>query len=170
MNFSNPESVIHISINKIEYFPGNLKFPLLIYKQVFFSHTPQEIQNLLTLNGWSNAWLDSIYDFHHYHSKTHEVLVIMSGHCKVQFGGESGVIYTVSLGDVVIIPAGVAHKSLSMSQDFSCMGAYPEDVGEDINYGDKKEYLRANQFIKQIGLPHSDPVFGNNGLIFSYWK
>src|SRR5436309_338392 len=89
------------------YFPGNPYYPLLIYKKALadMNESPRAIQLRLEKNNWCDSWIDSIYDFHHYHSKTHEVLVIISGDCQVQFGGENGLIDTVNQNDVVIIPA-----------------------------------------------------------------
>ena len=62
-------------------------------------------------NGWTNAWIDGIHEFHHYHSNAHEVLGIVSGSAPVRFGGEDGELVGVTAGDVVVIPAGVAHAS-----------------------------------------------------------
>lgn len=155
-----------------DYFPGNSRYPLLIYKQCFSNKNISEksIQSQLTRNDWTNSWVDSIYDYHHYHSNTHEVLVIILGNCQVQFGGVSGSIYTVEQGDAIIIPAGVAHKSLNMSNNFRCIGAYPLDVDYDMNYGHKEEYSVALKAIKQVELPKRDPIFGEKGTLFNYWK
>lgn len=171
MNIRPPIEMIQAVILSQDYFPGNPYYPLLIYRQVFSTaENSKTIQNLLKQNGWCHAWVDSIYDFHHYHSNTHEVLVIISGNCAVQFGGEHGSIYTVNLGDVVILPAGVAHKSLKMSDDFRCIGAYPFDIEYDINDGKKEEYIKAFETIKKVGLPTQDPFFGKKGFLFDYWK
>lgn len=153
------------------YFPGNSNYPLLIYRHTFseMNESLQTIQDRLEQNNWTHSWMDSVYDFHHYHSNTHEVLVVMSGDCQVQFGGENGPVYRISLGDVVIIPAGVAHKSLTMSSDFQCVGAYPFDVEYDMRYGNIEEYSKAIEAIKQVGLPENDPFFGEKGLLFNYW-
>lgn len=172
MYLQKPREIIQTNMNAYEYFPGNPRFPLLIYKNVI-SQIPvsaQDTQTLLQQNNWGSSWIDSIYDFHHYHSNTHEVLVIISGTCLVQFGGEKGPKYTVTPGDVVIIPAGVAHKSIEMSDDFQCIGAYPFDIEFDMNYGTQEEYDEAVQSIKKVALPAKDPVLGEQGLMFDYWK
>ena len=114
------------------------------------------------------SWLGSMYDFQHYHSNSHEVLVIIAGSCLVQFGGEQGPKYTVNPGDVVIIPAGVAHRSIHWSDDFKCIGAYPCAVDLDMNFGSEEEYSQALKTIKELGLPKQDPIFGKNGLLFDY--
>ncbi len=174
MNISvqEPEKVIHQIISRNELFPNNDDFPLLIYKQAFdvAAAIPEQLQNHLKDNQWLNSWVDGIYDYHHYHSNTHETLVIISGHCTVQMGGDAGSSYEVHAGDVIIIPAGVAHKRLSGSADFKCIGAYPEGIEPNMNYGKKEEHPEVDKSIHSIGLPAYDPIFGKKGLLFEYWQ
>jgi len=171
MNVEKLDKVIHQLIKPDCYFPGNSRFPLLIYKNVSFlsGQCPQVTQAWLKQNSWGYSWFDGVYDYHHYHSNTHETLVIVSGECHIQIGGDNGKSYTVHEGDVVIVPAGVAHKSVSASSNFRCIGAYPFEVGCDMNYGRREEYPVAVEQIKKVGLPEKDPIFGKNGLIFDYW-
>lgn len=170
MKIKVPDHIIHIMIQPKDFFPGNSRFPLLIYKNAFdLLHDSNDALALLHQNDWTQAWIDGVYDFHHYHSNTHEVLVIISGECEVQFGGDKGKTYVVTFGDVVILPAGVAHKSLRMSEDFQCIGAYPFDVGTDMNEGSFDEYAKAIESIQRVGVPKKDPVFGDKGFLFDYW-
>ena len=53
------------------------------------------------------------------------LLGVYSGTARVQLGGEGGMTHTIHPGDVIIIPAGVAHKNLGDSPDFGVVGAYP---------------------------------------------
>lgn len=154
------------------FFPNNPRFPLLVYKQTFAmaNQSVHAIQQVLQRNHWGQLWVDSIYDYHHYHSTTHEVLVMIEGVGTVQFGGDEGRIYAVSQGDVVIIPAGVAHKSLHLSPGFKCIGAYPGNIDFDMKYGIAEEHPQVDEQIKRVGLPQSDPLFGEHGLLFNYWK
>ena len=48
------------------------------------------------------------------------------GSAQVRFGGEDGELVGVTAGDVVVIPAGVAHACIEASDDFSVVGAYPD--------------------------------------------
>lgn len=172
MNIKIPDQIIDAMIQPKDFFPGNPRFPLLIYKGTLnlLSDSSNAVQALLHKNDWTEAWVDKVYDFHHYHSNTHEVLVIIAGECEVQFGGEGGEKYVVTLGDVVILPAGVSHKSLKMSDDFQCIGAYPFDVGYDMNYGSSEEYAKSIENIKRVEMPKKDPVFGDKGFLFDYWR
>lgn len=153
-------------------FPNNPTLPLLIYRSVLkLSAHPrgESIIELFESNGWSNAWENGIYDYHHYHSTTHEVIGIAKGSARVQFGGEHGVAIQLEKGDVVIIPAGVAHKKLSGEEEFRCVGAYPDGREYDINTGQKNERPRADENIKELPIPEADPVFGANGPLQKNW-
>lgn len=167
-----PREIIHAVIPAHDHFPNNSRYPLILYKDAV--HCPQQsvelIKNLLQENHWLNAWVDGIYDYHHYHSNTHETLVICSGTCKVQVGGPKGTIYVIEQGDVIIFPAGVAHKNVGCSTDFQCIGAYPLNIDYDMNYGKAEEHPQVDSTIKQVPLPLCDPIFGPQGVLFDYWK
>jgi hypothetical protein len=45
------------------------------------------LEVLFEKNGWGGAWRNGIYDYVHYHPRTHEVLGLASGTARVQFGG-----------------------------------------------------------------------------------
>lgn len=168
-----PQTIISEIIPENGYFPNNVVYPLLIYKialNLENEKSPESIQRLLKDNGWYQSWVDNIYDYHHYHSNTHEVLVIYNGEGVVQIGGENGKIYDIEKGDVIIFPAGLAHKSISLSNNFKCVGAYPLDIDYDMNYGKAEEHPQVDINIKHVPLPAQDPIFGKNGLLFDYWK
>lgn len=153
-------------------FPNNASLPVLFFKRSlptrFFSE-PEELVKLLKLNQWENAWHDTVYDYHHYHSTAHEVLVALTGDTKIQLGGEKGIVLQVEKGDVLVIPAGVAHKNLEPQNDFSCVGAYPRGQMYDMNYGRIDEREQTDQNIEQVPLPASDPLFGTEGPVVKYW-
>lgn len=167
-----PKEILHELIPSQGHFPNNARYPLLIYKQAFeFSEYSQEsVQNFLKHNKWINSWVDSIYDCHHYHSNTHEALVIIEGNCQIQIGGEKGKEYAITKGDVIIFPAGVSHKNVGSSDGFKCIGAYPTSINYDMNYGKAAEHPQVDINIQKVGLPECDPVFGKDGYLFDYWK
>ena len=167
-----PKLVISELIPSMGYFPNNEHYPFLVYKEVFHftDESPQLIQRFLKKNHWINSWVDTIYPMHHYHSNTHETLVVHKGNCLVQIGGLDGNTHQIEAGDVIIFPAGVAHKNLKSSADFQCIGAYPEDINYDMNYGTAQEHPQVDKNIKQVNLPASDPVFGPKGLLFNFWN
>ncbi len=84
--------------------PNNSQFPLLIYKNVM--EAEEEAMQVLYQNHWSNAWRNGVFPYHHYHSNSHEVLVVDSGSALLQMGGENGEQLEYQQGDVFILPAG----------------------------------------------------------------
>ncbi len=167
-----PETIIKL-LHDDGTFPNNPTLPLIIYKNAL--DLPQEnaaaaIEELFTKNQWGNNWRNGIYTYHHYHSTAHEVLGIYQGQAKVELGGPNGITVTASKGDVIIIPAGVAHKNLGASSDFACVGAYPPSQSFDMNYGKAGERPEAEQNIEQVPSPVTDPVYGDKGAIIAHWK
>src|SRR5262245_27434886 len=71
--------------------PNHPRWPFVVYKRAVRlprSLDPAAVfEDLFERNGWGDMWRDGIYDWVHYHSRTHEVLGIARGSAKVQFGG-----------------------------------------------------------------------------------
>lgn len=144
----------------------NNKLPLLLYKNAFEERGnagAEWLESRFAENNWKNSWRNGVYNYHHYHSNTHEVLGVFSGQALLQLGGEQGEKVEVSAGDVIIIPAGVAHKNLE-SKDFGIVGAYPEGKQHDMNYGKKEERPAADENIAEVPVPEKDPLQGKKGL------
>jgi uncharacterized protein YjlB len=167
----NPDPVVIRHIEKDDgQFPNSSLF-VLIYKKVFGEDcSASDFEDTFAGNDWKNSWRNGIYDYHHYHSITHEVLGIYDGTAKVQFGGPSGIIDILEKGDVVIIPAGVAHKCIESEQSFKCVGAYPDGLDFDIKKGDPSERPEADENISKVLLPDKDPVYGAGGLLALNWE
>lgn len=154
-----------------DYIP-NSELPLLIYREalVLPEDAADFIEHQLATNRWEGTWRNGIYPYHHYHSTAHEVLVVYQGSARVQFGGDLGPIETLSLGDAVIIPAGVGHKKLMEWDNFSVVGAYPRGQDPDLRRGLTKERAEAVENIARVRLPTSDPLYGPTGILLDYWK
>ncbi len=88
----------------------------------------------------------------------------------MQFGGATGVLVTVKAGDVIIIPAGVAHRNVGSSHDFGVVGAYPAGQNWDMNYGKANERPEVDKNIARVPLPHKDPIFGAGGPLIQHWS
>ena len=154
-------------------FPNNEELALLIYEDAIDApghDLAGAIEQIFMDNGWDGMWRNGIYAYHHYHSTAHEVLAIYSGKVKVQLGGPGGVIVNAKAGDVIIIPAGVAHKNLGSTSDFRCIGAYPAGQTWDMNYGKPQERPKTDQNIARVPLPISDPVYGFEGPMVKSWQ
>ena len=149
----------------------NSKFPAIIYKNSLkiMENDAATVEDVFKSNAWFNGWRNGIYTYHHYHSTAHEVLGIYSGKVKVQLGGPEGITFEASTGDIIIIPAGVAHKNLGSSGNFGCVGAYPSGQTWDMNYGNKEERPQTDQNIAKVPLPETDPVYGKEGAVIKKW-
>ncbi len=170
---TNPH-ILHFTIKRNKYFP-NSRMPVLIYKNAV--ELPKQknkaasiIQKIFDRNGWSNSWTNGIYDFHHYHSITHECMGIIMGTATIILGGPNGRKIKLTTGDVLILPAGVSHKCLRFSESFKCVGAYPQGKDYDINTGTFSEYKNAIIKINKLAIPRKDPVMGTQGFLKIYWN
>ena len=153
-------------------FPNNEALPLLVYAGAF--RLPERepaaaIETVFEANAWPPAWRFGVFGFHHYHSTAHEALGVFAGHARLLFGGPRGVAITAVPGDVILIPAGVAHKCLD-SSGFRVVGAYPAGQDFDMNRGETGERPAADANIARVPLPRADPVFGANGPLFDHWQ
>ena len=147
----------------------NSALPVLVYRQAL-PPDPAAMERVFAAHDWSNGWRDGIFDYRHFHSTAHEVLGIAAGAVRVAFGGPSGQEVTVRAGDVVAIPAGVAHRNMGQSADLLVVGAYPGGSGYDIRRGDPAEHAAAVRAIAAVPLPKSDPVLGHDGGLRRRWR
>ena len=147
----------------------NSPLPLLVYRAALPSD-PGAMEQAFADHGWSNAWRDGIFRYHHFHSIAHEVLGIAAGEVRVAFGGPSGREVTVRAGDVVVIPAGVAHRNMGQSAGLLVVGAYPGGSDYDIRRGAPSEHGSVTRAIAAVPMPDKDPVLGDGGGLRRLWK
>ena len=153
-------------------FPNSV-LPLLCYRQAIATEArdPASIfEERFAENDWTNSWRNAVYFFPHYHSTSHEVLGVYSGDATLRLGGEHGKNVEVKVGDVIVIPAGVAHQSISASNDFGVVGAYPDGRDWDLLRGLPGERPKADYNIATLPIPDKDPVYGALGQLRRIWK
>lgn len=151
----------------------NSRLPVLIHKGCFDAlgaGDPGRYEQLFHENGWGNGWRNGLFNFHHYHSTAHEVLGVYSGWVDAQLGGPGGECIRAEAGDVLILPAGIAHKNLGDGGGFKVVGAYPAGQYPDTKYGDPGDRPAADKAIAAVAVPSSDPVKGISGGILEHWK
>ncbi|MBO0902974.1 cupin domain-containing protein [Jiella sonneratiae] len=148
---------------------GNL--PLLVMAGAIApaEATPEAVMRRFESNGWQGTWLYTVFDYWHYHVEGHEVLACVSGKATVGFGGEGGAEVAMRPGDVVIIPAGVAHKRLSGGSDFQVVGAYPPGQNGAITRAGAMAVGEAARRIGGLALPKTDPVSGEAPGAIAAW-
>lgn len=152
--------------------PNNPSLPLIVYRGVVQTgaRAAAACETLFANNGWRGGWRNGIYSHHHYHSTAHEVLGITAGCVRVRLGGESGATVELRAGDVVVIPAGVAHKNEGATPDLVVIGAYPGGKGPDMRSPGAHERERALPCIRAVALPECDPVYGKSGPLLKRWR
>jgi uncharacterized protein YjlB len=152
--------------------PNNPWLPAVIYRGVLEvgPGAAAACKALFASNHWGAAWVDGIYAHHHYHSTAHEVLGIAAGSVRVRLGGEHGKLLELGAGDVVVIPAGVAHKNEGASPDLTVVGAYPGGKNPDMLRPAVQERERASHNIAEVTLPVCDPVYGSSGPLLDRWR
>lgn len=153
--------------------PNNPHFPLIHYRGVVKldeAFDPAAIfEVLFDSHGWRDGWRDGIYDFLHWHSRTHEVLGIARGCAVARFGGARGRDIALKAGDVIVQPAGTGHQRISASKDLLVVGAYPAGSSYDEMHSAKVEHDRALRDIEKARAPRTDPVYGRKGPLTSLW-
>ena len=151
----------------------NSPLPLLLYEEAFApaARTDDAIAHFAA-NGWYGAWVNGIFDFHHYHARSHEVLANLGGAVTVQFGGENGPVIDFEPGAAVVIPAGGGHCRLSANTGLAIVGAYPPGQEDwDLKRADNPaDYRRAQAEIPKLRLPESDPLMGAKGPLLTHWQ
>ena len=138
----------------------NSRLPVLVWRAAVTAD-PAAVERIFAANRWPPAWRNGVYGFHHFHGNAHEALGIARGQVTVQFGGPNGQALTVKAGDVVVIPAGVAHKNAGQSDDLLIVGAYPDNApSPNEDRGRPDERAKALRDLAAVEAPAADPVTG----------
>jgi len=161
---------IHIKDNGT--FPGS-KLPVLHYKKAIkvpFIFAGRKAKALFTKHNWTNTWRGGIYTYDHYHSNTHEAMAVIKCHTVLLLGGENGKHVHLEKGDVIVIPAGVAHKNLGKEKDVICIGGYPDGKDFDMNYGNAGERPGTDENIRSVPMPLTGPLYGEVDPLAKIWE
>lgn len=155
-----------------ERFPNSV-LPVLLYKRILkipCLFAASHVEKIFRQNGWTNNWRSGIYTYDHYHSITHEAIAAVKGQTILLLGGENGKVIKFEKGDVIVIPAGVAHKNLGKEKDVLCVAGYPDGREFDMNYGESGERPAADERIASVPVPSTDPIYGEseNGLVHAW--
>ncbi|OTB11526.1 hypothetical protein K445DRAFT_321911 [Daldinia sp. EC12] len=166
--------------------------PLLRYKGLLAEPSerrPEVINDRLERNYWNAQWIFRYGPSQpsHYHSRIHEAMAVLSGRATIRFGvadmdpdldkntwgnakETGGIEVTANIGDVFIIPAGVAHKTFdaSPSAEFSLLtpgdghGIPGPNVGEALANVELSGFTMMGAYPKNCG--HWDFSTGVEGV------
>src|SRR3989338_776083 len=114
---------------KDDGFIPNSHFPVILTRKMINLRGIDAVEAEVVLRGhvlktgWNLEWLWKVYKRPHYHSTTHEALVVFQGSATLQLGGHRlEKLVKVSQGDTIVIPAGVAHQAIERTKDFQVFG------------------------------------------------
>lgn len=143
--------------------PNHMILPVIVYMEA-----EGDFKEIFETNHWQGVWTNGVFDYHHFHPDTHEVLGVQSGSATLMIGGESGQKIHVKQGDALLLPAGYGHKRIEATHDFTVVGAYPTDKSFQTlkTYDDLNDI---NKTINSVMLPDYDPIFGDTGPLFKEW-
>ncbi|MDI6029288.1 hypothetical protein QBK99_24315 [Corticibacterium sp. UT-5YL-CI-8] len=150
----------------------NSRLPLLIYRNVI-RWDVSTMEAIMRQNKWIPSWHahDGMWPRHHFHSEAHEFICVTRGVHTGNFGGHNGIYSQLNAGDVVVIPAGVGHRGLQVSDDLDLTGGFHEGFGVvDFRMGFPEEYYELTIRAREIPLIDYDPFFGVAGPLAKIWK
>lgn len=150
----------------------NHTFPVIVHSQcVDLEDCSDWLETTFKKNSWLNNWRDIVLPYDHFHSNTHEVLGLGWGSVSLKIGGANGQVFHLSAGDVVIIPVGVGHYSISEHSNYQMVGGYPNGQAWDLKTGlEPGERAQILKSISTVEMPEKDPIFGEDGFLFEKWK
>lgn len=155
-------------------FPNNARLPVIVYRGALplpmHGDAASPVEHTFARHGWTGGWRAGVYNYHHYHSTAHEVLGCYSGKAALMLGGPEGMRVELERGDVILLPAGVAHKSIDSSPDFKVVGAYGDGRAYDMKRGKPDEPEVSEEDIAKVPVPQADPVFGAEGPLRQRWQ
>lgn len=153
--------------------PNNPVLPTLIYRQVLDRQTANKdklFKRHFQQSGWRGGWTGFVFDYHHFHTTSHEALAVARGRISLLLGGENGKKLDLEAGDLIVLPAGTGHKMISSSENLVIVGAYPEGQEEYDICRSLYECPDAEEKIANFALPVSDPFYGAAGPLLKEWK
>ena len=165
----------------------NSPYPALVYRSALPSdaRSAAAIKAALEPHGWLAGGTWKEIGTPHFHSVTHECYAVIRGSSVLvlgrgprdgaadEAGRPVGVEVEVRAGDVVVVPAGVSHASLSDDGGYEYVGLYPRGSPRwDNNYckAGPEETAEKARVARAVPVPDADPVFGEGGPLVKIWR
>lgn len=164
-------SVVSFRLGPSDGIPNNSRLPVLVYKSALGETRTGPVKERLEANGWTGTWNWRVYDFHHFHPASHEVLVCTTGWATLQIGGPDGRPIRIVPGDALVLPAGTGHCQREAGGGFEVCGAYPPGQRNPaIVRAGEMDAAAAERAIAATPLPRTDPISGVAGPLLEAWR
>ncbi|KIM93785.1 hypothetical protein OIDMADRAFT_61419 [Oidiodendron maius Zn] len=156
----------------------NSDLPVLVYRNVLPKpYEEDSASHFLEANNWEKRGTWGTIKIRHFHPNSHEcygifrgqsVLLLGEGHSDAS-GGER---ISVSAGDVVVLPAGTAHSSVTSTDDYRYVGVYPKGCPRWRNELGIKPIVgqTMREEVEAVSIPDHDPVMGFDGPLPRLWR
>ncbi|GKT82528.1 hypothetical protein Ct61P_00378 [Colletotrichum tofieldiae] len=184
-NMIQPEAFL---LKPSAYCPNN-DLPVLVYRDILKPLDEDSVSGRLQRHGWEKKGTWGAIDLKHFHPNTHECYGVFQGSSVLIFGegvsdaAGTGVRCLVRAGDVVVVPAGVGHASVSKAEgvaglpdeeaEYQYVGVYPKgSPGYKYETGEKALREEKSGLAKEVAavpIPPSDPVYGLDGPLVRIW-
>ena len=169
----------------------NSPYPVLVYRAAIpaAARSVAAVKALIEPHAWLHGGTWKAIRTIHFHSVTHECYAVLRGASVLLLGrgpldpersGGSGdedtpfgVEVEVRAGDVVVVPAGVSHASLSDDGAYEYAGLYPKGSPRwDNNWckAGPEETAEKAKTARAVPVPECDPVFGEGGPLVKIWR
>ncbi|PQE17398.1 cupin domain protein [Rutstroemia sp. NJR-2017a BVV2] len=169
----------------------NSPYPVLIYRSVLpLPCESSTLRETFEPNDWMWGGVFAHFPNYHFHSVTHECFAVVKGSGTVLLGkgpldkGERGIEVDLRPGDVVVLPAGVAHYILDSDTDYSyyvvfggLSYVYVTNIAKGSPHWDnntcqagKEETAMKADTARNVPIPSSDPLFGKEGPLVQIWE
>ncbi|KAH6683529.1 hypothetical protein F5X68DRAFT_242359 [Plectosphaerella plurivora] len=172
-----PLVIEHFVLPPTAHVPNN-KHPVIVYRDALpKSHTEESTTAFLEANQWEKKGFWPGTWVHHFHPNTHECYGVVTGTTTMLVGrgqldgNTGGQLVYLQPGDVIVIPAGVSHMNVTMTEDYMFVGVYPNGSPQWTSQTCDKPDIMAElaEEISRVPLPAADPVEGEAGTLIRLW-
>ncbi|CAK7264597.1 hypothetical protein SEPCBS119000_001079 [Sporothrix epigloea] len=164
-------------LKRNQHAPNNA-YPVLVYRQCLpLPVSEAKTTTFLEAHSWERKGVWGHIGVRHFHPNVHECYGVIAGESTMLVGcgsddpDESGQQIELSVGDVIVLPAGTGHCNLQSTKDFLYVGVYPAgaplykaELGKE-----GADVAALWQEVDSVVMPMEDPVTGKDGALFELW-
>ncbi|CAK7563979.1 MAG: hypothetical protein SEPTF4163_001862 [Sporothrix epigloea] len=164
-------------LKRNQHAPNNA-FPVLVYRQCLpLPVSEEKTTAFLEAHAWEKKGTWGHIGVRHFHPNVHECYGVIAGESTMLVGcgsddpDDSGQEIELSVGDVIVLPAGTGHCNLQSTKNYLYVGVYPSggpmykaELGKE---GADVAALRRE--VDSVAMPLEDPVSGKDGALLKLW-